>query len=166
MPSRAPHRTALAVYGGPGAGANIGKESGPLALYNASGATITISPLSGFMTAQLAHANIVNDTDGCIASGHNGMVTDVPAGWTYETVIVAGSGVNSTVMAWGDVLLARSGKTRTKADADVIISTLGWWTDNGACWHARTQQYPRAHAWDDHGLGFAAAALRDDARSE
>ena len=83
------------------------------------------------MTGQLAHAAIVNDTGG-IASGQNGMVTDVPAGFTYDTLVAGGAGVNDTMMAWGDALLARTGKTRTTADADLIVSTLGYWTDNGA----------------------------------
>jgi hypothetical protein len=43
----------------------------------------------------------------------------------YETLIVGGSGVTSTVMAWGDVLLQRGGKTRTRAGADVAVATLG-----------------------------------------
>jgi hypothetical protein len=43
----------------------------------------------------------------------------------YDTLIVGGSGVTSTVMAWGDVLLQRGGKTRTRAGADVAVATLG-----------------------------------------
>ena len=124
----------VGIYGGPGAGANIGPDSGPLALFNASGVSLVISPGSAFMTSQLAHANIVNDT-GCIAAGHNGMVTDVPAGWTYDTLFFAGKSVNDTMMAFGDALLARTNKTRTKADADVIVSSLGYFTDNGAFYY-------------------------------
>ena len=128
----------VGIYGGNGQGANIGPESGPLALYNAAGVALVLSPGSAFMTGQLAHANIVNDT-GCLASGHNGMVTDVPAGWTYDTLFVGGASVNDTTLAWGDALLARTGKTRTKADADLVVSTLGYWTDNGALYLANLQ---------------------------
>ena len=120
----------VGLYGGAGQGANIGPESGPLALFNAAGTTLVLSPGSAFMTSQLAHAAIVNDT-GCIAAGLNGMVTDVPAGWTYDTLFVGGVGTNDTMMAWGDALLARTGKTRTAPNADLIVSTLGYWTDNG-----------------------------------
>ena len=63
------------------------------------------------------------------------MVTDVPVNWTYDTILIGGAGVNGTMMAWGDALLARTGKTRTKPDADLIVSTLGWWTDNGAYYY-------------------------------
>lgn len=120
----------VGIYGGPGEGANIGPDGGPLALFNASGVTLVLSPGSAFMTSQLAHASIVNGT-GCIASGHNGMLTDLPAGWVYDTLFFGGQGANDTMMAFGDALLTRTGKTRTKANADLIVSTLGYWTDNG-----------------------------------
>jgi len=43
----------------------------------------------------------------------------------YETLIVGGSGVSSTVVAWGDLMLQRGGKRRTQAGADVAVGTLG-----------------------------------------
>lgn len=116
-------------------GAQLGSESGPLALFDASGTTVVLSPASGFMTAQLALANACGSA---LCAGHNGRVTDVPVGWTLETAVVGGSGINNTVMALGDLLLARGGKTRTAADADLTISTLGWWSDNGAYYYYHT----------------------------
>jgi hypothetical protein len=101
----------------------------PLVLYSQSGASMIISPVSAMMTSQVVFAGLVGTSMGV---GHNAMVTEVPAGWTQETLLVGGSSVNATVMAWGDLLLQRSGKARTPPDADLIISTLGWWSDNGA----------------------------------
>ena len=101
----------------------------PLALYSPGGQAVMLSPVSGMMTAQVVFAGAVGTA---LGAGHNAMVTEVPAGWTQETLLVGGSSVNATVMAWGDLLLQRSGKARTPPDADLIISTLGWWSDNGA----------------------------------
>lgn len=115
--------------------AQLGSESGPLTLFDATGASVVLSPASGFMTAQLALASACG---GALCAGHNGKVTDVPAGWTLETALVGGTGINDTVMALGDLLLTRGGKTRTAADADLTISTLGWWSDNGAFYYYHT----------------------------
>ncbi len=99
----------------------------PLVLYSQSGASMIISPVSAMMTSQVVFAGLVGTSMGV---GHNAMVTEVPAGWTQETLLVGGTGVNNTVMAWGDLLLKRGGKHRTLPDADLVISTLGWWSDN------------------------------------
>lgn len=106
--------------------AGLNSQGGPLALFDRSLATLVLSPASGFMTAQLAFGS---STGEALGAGHNGMVDTVPAGWTLETVLVGGQGIGVTMDLWGDVLLARGGKERTKPDADLIISTLGWWSD-------------------------------------
>ena len=107
-----------------------GNSGTPLTLFAEGGQAVVLSPVSGMMTAQVVFAGAVGTA---LGAGHNGMVTEVPAGWTQETLLVAGDSVNATVMAFGDQLLARSGKPRTAPDADLVISTLGYWTDNGAC---------------------------------
>jgi hypothetical protein len=103
-----------------------GNSGTPLALYAESGEAVMLSPVSGMMTAQTVFAGAVGTALGV---GHNGMVTEVPRGWTQETLLVAGGSVNATVMAWGDVLLARGGKTRTPPEeqTDLVLKTLGWW---------------------------------------
>lgn len=116
--------------------ADLGSQSGPLVLFDNAGNALAMSPASGFMTAQIAFGNACGSA---LCAGHNGLVTNVPAGWTLETALVGGAGINNTVMALGDVLLARGGKTRTAANADLTVSTLGWWSDNGtvqssSCW--------------------------------
>ena len=107
-----------------------GNSGTPLALYAEGGQALMLGPVSGMMTAQVVFAGAVGTALGV---GHNAMVTEVPPGWTQETLLVGGASVNATVMAWGDLLLARSGKVRTPADAGLVESTLGYWTDNGAC---------------------------------
>jgi hypothetical protein len=49
--------------------------------------------------------------------------------------LVAGDGINHTMMDWGDVLLAVSGKQRTDPYSDFVLAHLGYWTDNGAYYY-------------------------------
>ena len=101
----------------------------PLVLFDAAATTVVLSPYSGFMTANIGTYKAVQ---GALGAGYNGMLQSVPAGHAHYTLLLGGQGVNNTVMAFGDMLLARSGKHRTRPDADLIVSTLGYWTDNGA----------------------------------
>ena len=109
----------------PAASGLRGTSGTPLVLFSPNGSALIMSPVSGMMTAQIVFAGAVGTALGV---GHNGAVTEVPAGWTQESLLVGGGSVNATVMAWGDILLARSGKHRTVAGTDVVISTLGWWS--------------------------------------
>jgi hypothetical protein len=109
-----------------------GGHGGPIVLFNASNAALAMSPLSSLMTSHFSFANITKES---LGSGLGGMVNDVPAGWTMETVLVSSNSITRAMLALGDRLLARGGKTRTAPDADVAISTLGAWTDNGAYYY-------------------------------
>jgi hypothetical protein len=101
------------------------EQSGPIVIFNDT-TSIVISPASGFMTANL---NFCSLTGMALGSGLGGMVNEVPPGWTYETIVVGGAGgITQTVVAWGDALLLRGNKTRTKPDADIAVATLGYWT--------------------------------------
>jgi hypothetical protein len=114
------------------AAGRFGSDSGPIALFNESRAFV-LSPADNFMTANL---NFCELTDMALGAGLGGMVDEVPAGWTVETILVAGGeGVTRTMLSWGDALLVRGGKTRTASDADIAVSTLGYWTDNGAYYY-------------------------------
>ena len=105
-------------------GAGLTDDGGsPLVLFDAAATTLVLSSYAGFMTANVG---TYKATGGSLGAGYNGMLESVPAGHAHHTVIVAGSGVNDTVMAYGDLLLAKSGKHRTRPDADLIISTLGY----------------------------------------
>ena len=81
----------------------------PLVLYNKTAATVVLSTLRGYMTGNVG---LYPSVGGNLGSGFNGMIQEVPAGWGHETVLIAGQGINDTVMAWGDLLLARTGKHR------------------------------------------------------
>lgn len=73
-----------------------------------------------------------------LALGLKGTLTAVPAGFSAEWVAVLSTGMLRGMEAWGDTLLANSGKKRFGPYDDPIASSVGWWTDNGAYYH-----YPR-----------------------
>ena len=94
-----------------------------------------LSPLSNLMAAGAALPS--RGTRGAAAVGALGVLGSVaryPAGFTHQAVLTAGLRPTAAIMAWGDVLLARGGKTRTELPhpTDISLNTLGYWTDNGA----------------------------------
>ena len=50
----------------------------------------------------------------------------------HETVLVAGNGLNNTLISFGDLLLAKSNKSRVDPYKDFVLSHLGHWNDAGA----------------------------------
>lgn len=63
-------------------------RSGPLALFDAEGFTMIITPLDNFMAASFWHK------DGTVNWGIMGGVDSVPANFEYSTLLYAGSGIN------------------------------------------------------------------------
>lgn len=73
------------------------------------------------------------------AAGLLGLVDPVPAGFIHQVLLVGGSGINNTMWQWGNILLSLSGKQRTGPDADIVISKLSYWTDNGGYYYYNTE---------------------------
>ena len=105
-------------------------------LFNASGFAATLSPLTDHLTAQPAFAGSLNNV---LAFGFNGKMASVPAGYTLQSVLVAGQGVTDTMHAWGDLLLQTGGKQRTAPTQDFQTAYLSYWTDNGAYYYYHTE---------------------------
>jgi hypothetical protein len=62
---------------------------------------------------------------------------------------VVQSGINQAFDTWGRTLTDLSGKTRPANDADTVLNTLGYWTDNGATYYyakASGMSYPETLA--------------------
>jgi hypothetical protein len=147
-----------------------GSEHGaPLVLYDQHMHTMVMSPLRNFLVAEhtisprlrslsLARSanagrlHIANDSatssanDGVLpfAAGINGLVDNLPPGYTHESILIAGTGIQQAMRAWGDRLLLNSGKARGNADArsskDFTLSHLGYWTDRGSYYYGRADQ--------------------------
>lgn len=75
-----------------------------------------------------------------MANELNPGVQDLPANFSYGTLLVLGSVIHTTWSTWGNALLALSGKTRPANDADTGLRYLGYWTDNGAYYYYNYDQ--------------------------
>jgi hypothetical protein len=115
---------------------SYGVEGGPVVLHDIKLRALVISPLNNFMVGSQTQ---VQSLPGEYACGLQGKVERVPAGFVHETLAFAGQGVRYTMYLWGDLLLHKYGKPRTRPDADLPIQYLGYWTDNGAYYYYKTE---------------------------
>jgi hypothetical protein len=102
----------------------------PWVFFDSSGNTFVLSPASDFMVA-----STVQGTGGSISSGISSQITSLPTGFTYQTLLVMGRGIDSTYQTWGQALTKLQGKVRPANDADPSLKYLGYWTDNGAAYY-------------------------------
>jgi hypothetical protein len=73
--------------------------------------------------------------DGGLSSGIDAGVSSLPAGYTHQTLLVAGTGPNRLFETWGAAMTALHAKSRPANDADLTLEKLGYWTDNGAIYY-------------------------------
>lgn len=99
----------------------------PWAYFDSSGDTFIVSPASHFPIA----AN-TQDQQNAILAGINTGIPTLPAGFTQETMLVAGQGINNTFDLWGRALTDLQGKVRPGPDSDVSLIALGYWTDSAS----------------------------------
>jgi hypothetical protein len=104
--------------------------STPWLLFDDKANAVVISPASHFMVASM-----YGDGKQRVASGFNAQLRDLPAGFTQQTFLVFGKGINRTWDAWGQAHLKAQGARRPPNDADATLRYLGYWTDNGAAYY-------------------------------
>jgi hypothetical protein len=80
----------------------------------------------------------------------NERLKNIPAGFTQNTWVVIGKGINHVWDAWGAAMTDLAGKTRPASDADIGLKYLGYWTDNGAFYYYNY----------DPSLGYAKTLLK------
>jgi hypothetical protein len=101
--------------------------STPWLFFDDSAHAFIISPASHLMVASM-----MGDGRTEAASGFNPNLRHLPAGFTQQTLVAFGAGINRTWDAWGRALVALGGAKRPANDADATLKYLGYWTDNGA----------------------------------
>lgn len=110
-----------------------GDEGMPLVFYNAAAQALVAGPLDNFFVAMMGpEPTSTNDSTPAVGAGIKRSVSELPANFTHETVLLAAPTVTAGVHAYGDILLSISGKQRVDAYSDLLLSRLGYWTDNGA----------------------------------
>jgi hypothetical protein len=114
--------TYLYQYGSWGQG-----PDSPWAYFDSSGNTFILSPASHFpITATVQNQN------GSITAGINTGIPTLPAGFTQETMLVVGAGINRTWDLWGQALTDLQGKVRPSSSSDVSLASLSYWTDSAS----------------------------------
>jgi hypothetical protein len=83
---------------------------------------------------------------GLLQAGIKASVLSIPKGFVHETVLVAGHGLNDTLISFGDLLLAKSKKPRVDPYKDFVLSHLGHWNDAGAFYYHNPNPFPNYQA--------------------
>ena len=107
--------------------------TGPVVMYSDSLDVLIMSPLDNFMSAMQAP---VNDEWHC---GFGGLNKEIPADTQTITILVSGKGINDTMMKWGELVQKWHNHKPADPYADVAMSRLGYWTDNGSYYYYRTE---------------------------
>ncbi len=110
----------------------LGQYGTPWLLFDGKANAAVISPASHFIIAAMH-----GDGEHLVASGLNGQLAGVPAGFTQETLMAIAPGIRQTFDMWGSALMALGGKTRPGNESDVTLKYFGYWTDNGAAYYYR-----------------------------
>lgn len=102
---------------------------------------------NGFLLSAASHfeqASTSMAADGSIASGIISSIGTLPAGFTQQTILTVGHGVNGIYRTWGTALTSLTGKARPASDDGVLLNKIGYWTDHGATYYYN----------DDPSLGY------------
>lgn len=106
----------------------------PLIVFDSSMTnTVVLSPFNTFMSASSTYWKLADSS--YVGFGIISSVNEVPPGYEYETILVAGHNVTGTMSVWGDLLMKKYAKDTSYRDTDYSLNYLGYWTDNGACYY-------------------------------
>ncbi len=104
--------------------------STPWLLFDDQADALVISPASHYMVARM-----IGDGQKHLASGFNSDLRNLPKGFTQQTLLAFGNGINRTWELWGGALTGLEGVKRPGNEADTILKYFGYWTDNGAVYY-------------------------------
>jgi hypothetical protein len=102
----------------------------PWLLFDDDCAAMVISPASHFMVASM-----FGDGQSRVACGSNGKLRNVPNGFSRQTILAFGKGINRAWDSWGLALNELRGAKRPVNDADAPLKYLSYWTDAGATYY-------------------------------
>jgi hypothetical protein len=102
----------------------------PWLLFDDKANALVISPASHFMVASM-----IGDGHGRVASGFETNLCNVPEGFSQQTILAFGNGINRTWDLWGRSLNALRGAQRPGNEADDVLKYVGYWTDHGAAYY-------------------------------
>ena len=107
-----------------------GAADSPWLFFDGDGNGFAISAADHFQQAETTMA-----ANGAITAGVLASITELPAGFTRQTILAAGNSVEDTYRRWGGALTTLAGKSLPSSDAGPVLNTLGYWTDHGAVYY-------------------------------
>ena len=121
----------------------------PWLFFDADANAFLLSPASDFMVAKTTFGSNQE-----IITGIDTRIASLPQGFSHQTFLAVSKGINSVFDIWGHAMTDLQGKTRPANDADLPLTLLGYWTDNGATYYYNFVQ----------ALGYEGTllAVRDD----
>lgn len=103
---------------------------GPWVLFDRQRRAMVLAPADHFLVADMTAG-----PGGVDAGGIDPQVATLPAAFEHGTMLVLGTGIETTLDAWGHALQVLNGKKPVPNDADVLLSRFGYWTDNGGSYY-------------------------------
>jgi len=107
----------------------------PLVVYDPTDERLPMTIFAPLTTPKAQHMVTDQHTFG---AGVKATAALIPAGWSQAWILSGGLGINEGFQAWGDRVLALSGKRRADPYRDATHATIGYWTDNGGYYHYST----------------------------
>lgn len=116
----------------------------PWLIFDDADNAFMISPASHYLIQTVG-----GDSHGHIVGKLRNAVEGIPAGFTQQTLVAYGHGINRTWSEWGRALTDLEGVARPANDADDGLKYLGYWTDNGTYYYYNY----------DRGLGYGGTLI-------
>ncbi len=108
--------------------------NGPVLFYNRDFQTVIISPLDHFLYS------LIRPEGKRIQLGLEAELVSLPENFSHPIIFYFGKGISRSFEGWGDLLLRWYGNQRPGLYADIGLSYLGYWTDNGAYYYYKTEK--------------------------
>ena len=106
---------------------------GPVVFYDNELNSIVFGPLDHFMIA-------FTKQDPMISHGLEGMIKEIPPGYTHSSLIFFTKGINKAIVDWCALLQKYHGTQPKDPYADPVVANLGFWTQNGAYYYYRKEK--------------------------
>ena len=106
---------------------SLTETSTPWLFFDKNKNACVISPASDFIVSKMT-----GDGENRISSGLNEEIKTLPKGFTHSTIMIFDEGIQTAWNTWGNALRKLYNRVRPANDADVVLKTFGYWTDNGA----------------------------------
>ena len=104
-------------------------SQGPWLLFDNHSNALVLSPADHFFISDMEMPQHT------LRSSLVSSIRSLPAGFTHTTVLVSGTGIHATLAAWGRAMQSWVRRPPVSDQADPLLRSLSYWTDNGATYY-------------------------------